>query len=271
MSATVLVVGCGSIGTRYARLLQGERLRPFCGRVLVYDLAERAAGAVAELTGATAVGTYEEGLARANAVLICTWPASHLELARAALQADRPVLIEKPLALEIDGWEALAAEAPQPVMVSCNWRFHPGAMRAQRECFAANRLEIEFAVPATSSAERCGGALLDIGSHAVDLASHFLGSVRDIVDVAQRDGRTDLRLAHHKGDSALRMSYAEPAKRRLVYGKRRYELPPTDLMYEYQLQRFLGTTNPPNPLGEAVATLDALLRVREVLACQPSL
>lgn len=270
MSATVLIVGCGSIGTRYARLLQDERLRPFCAQVLVYDLAERAASAVGELTGATAVGSYEEGLARANAVLICTWPASHLELARAALQADRPVLIEKPLALEIDGWDALAAQAPQPVMVSCNWRFHPAVMRAQRECFAANRLEVHFAVPAPPSAEHCGGVLFDVGTHAVDLAIYLLGPVWQ-VDASQRDGLVQLRLSHHKADSVLTISYGEPARRRLVYGKRCYELRPTDLMYEYQLQRFLGTTSPPNPLAEAVATLGVLLRVQKVLACQLSL
>lgn len=267
-------MGCGSIGSRYARLLYGERLAPFCSRVLLWDIVPALVTNLASEIGATTVQGYEEGLAECDAVLICTWPASHIALALQAIGRCERVLIEKPLALTgafIENLKARVRQADTLLSVSCNWRFHPSVLRAHRESYAANELELEFAIPPSSAAAHCGGVLFDLGSHAVDLASHFLGSVRETIEASDGDGVLRLRLAHRRGDSLLNLSYSDQARRWLRCGKRRYELRPTDLMYEYQLQRFLGTTNPPNRLGEAAATLDVLLGIQEELACRPSL
>lgn len=272
MRARVLIVGCGSIGARYAHLLHGARLAPFCSWTSLWDIAPEPVADLAYATGATPMGSYEDGLQECDAVLICTWPASHIKLAGQALERQcKRMLIEKPLALTNEGIPQLIERASgATVSVSCNWRFHPSVLRALRECYAANEVEIEFAVPRSASAAHCGGLVLDLGSHAVDLASVFLGAALRIEDVTESDGVMRLQLDHSRGESLLRLSYSDRPRRWLRCGKRRYELRPTDLMYEYQLQRFLGTTNPPNPLTEAAATLDILLEAKERLACQPS-
>lgn len=70
-----------------------------------------------------------------DAVIVASPPASHAEIVRAALEAGMPVLVEKPLTLDLAGAESLQALARARaglVMVDHTHLFHP-AFRALKE------------------------------------------------------------------------------------------------------------------------------------------
>ncbi len=105
--ASVLIVGCGSIGERHLRCFQQT------GRVTVTacdtspTLRERmvstyGVSALADASAAIASRNY-------NAVIICTPAPLHIPLAVAALNAGSHVLIEKPLSHSLDGLNELFA------------------------------------------------------------------------------------------------------------------------------------------------------------------
>lgn len=70
-----------------------------------------------------------------DVVHICTPNASHVELARAALEAGKHVVVEKPVALDsssADGLVALAAARRRHAMVAFTYRGYPMVRRARR-------------------------------------------------------------------------------------------------------------------------------------------
>ncbi len=130
---TVLVVGCGSIGKRHARLLH-ERDDVdvwVCDRIEAHRRdAEKiapAARAFDDFVAAVAAGP--------DAVFICTPDASHRPVAVAALDAGCDVFCEKPLAESVES--ALAIREAQVrcgrmLQVGYIMRFHPGIARIQQ-------------------------------------------------------------------------------------------------------------------------------------------
>ncbi len=129
MTASVLIVGCGSIGQRHARNLRSLGV----GEICVYDPdGSRAEQAVRD-AGAVAVGSVEAGLAlRPQAVFICTPPHLHTAGARAAVDAGAHVFIEKPLSDRLDDVAEMigaAARRKLVVMAGYNLRFHAGLLK----------------------------------------------------------------------------------------------------------------------------------------------
>ena len=106
---SVLIAGCGSIGKRHARVLNG---------LGVHDLracdplpAQREA-LLAQVPTVKMYETYEAGLAdRPDTVLIGTPPWLHIPQAVQAIRAGCHVLCEKPLSDSTDGMDDLAALA----------------------------------------------------------------------------------------------------------------------------------------------------------------
>lgn len=128
---TLLVVGCGSIGSRHARNLAALG----AGAVACCDLdGARAERLAAECGGGPAGDDLDALLARVRpeAVLVCTPPSTHLDVARRALAAGCHVFCEKPLAASMDGVDALvdaADRAGRVFMMGMCYRFHPGLRR----------------------------------------------------------------------------------------------------------------------------------------------
>jgi predicted dehydrogenase len=118
-----LVVGTGSIGTRHSRnlLAMGHEVSGWDGRFEQLDLARRAA------PGLVAAAGLAPGLAASpDAVLVCTSPASHVAVARQAVEAGCHVFVEKPVAHLSDEVPALldtAKRAGRLVAVGFNLRF----------------------------------------------------------------------------------------------------------------------------------------------------
>ncbi len=128
--ATVLVVGCGSIGRRHARLLSE---RP-CLDVLVCDTREEnLQAALSEAPGSRGFSDYENALAEGpDAVFVCTPNHLHRPMAVAALEAGCHVLCEKPIADTVDNGEAIAAAAERAagtLVVGYSLRSHAGLKR----------------------------------------------------------------------------------------------------------------------------------------------
>jgi len=120
-------LGCG-----FATRLHSRTLRAFEGVSRYYASrdAARAAACAREHGGAGSFGSYEAALAdeRIDAVLIATPPASHLELAEAAMRAGKDVIVEKPPFLrsaDFDRVEALRAETGRRLFVAENYYYKP--------------------------------------------------------------------------------------------------------------------------------------------------
>jgi predicted dehydrogenase len=129
---SVLIVGCGSIGRRHARVLSslGVRHLRACD-----PLAAQRAALLAESPSVQMDASFEEGLkTQPDTVLICTPPQLHVPMAMQAIQAGCHVLSEKPLSDSLDGVEALeslANAAGKKVMVGLCFRYHVGTLKAK--------------------------------------------------------------------------------------------------------------------------------------------
>ena len=129
---SVLIVGCGSIGKRHARVLNGLGVADLraCDPV-----AAQRESLLAQVPTVKMYETYEAGLAdRPDTVLICTPPWLHVPQAAQAIRAGAAVLSEKPLSDSTDGLDdlvALTAAEQKKVMVAHCFRYHDGLLKAK--------------------------------------------------------------------------------------------------------------------------------------------
>lgn len=203
----VAIVGCGLIGQKRAHCIS------------TVNHALRAAGKNTEISLSACVDQIQERadqLAKQyphcqsytnylkviedphiNLIIICTLHASLAEIALAAIQAGKHILVEKPAgrrALEIAPLIELAKKNKVVARVGFNHRYHRAFQKA-RQLIDCNMLgELMFiraryghggrvgydkewrAKPALSG----GGELIDQGVHLIDLARWFLGDFTEI-------------------------------------------------------------------------------------------
>jgi predicted dehydrogenase len=124
----IFVVGVGSIGRRHSDVLYSAL---GCRNITLWDpVPENAARHAANYDGMKTVATFEEGLAqKPDAVFICSPPALHMQQAEAAILAGAHVMVEKPLALDMESLERvmkLAKEKNRMVSVALCNRYHKG-------------------------------------------------------------------------------------------------------------------------------------------------
>jgi predicted dehydrogenase len=134
VTSSIVVAGCGSIGSRHARNLAALGAGPIALCDLDRGRAERLAESLGGRTAALATDDLGALLAthRPRAVLVCTPPASHLAIAAQAVDGGAHVFCEKPLAPSIDGVDALLARVRRSgrvLMMGMCYRFHPGLRR----------------------------------------------------------------------------------------------------------------------------------------------
>jgi len=188
------IVGCGLIGAKRADALAGEH-----ELVLAVDLDPERAHALALRHGARSAQDWRAAVeAEVDAVIISTAHNGLAEPARAALEAGRHVLVEKPAGRNLAEVAAIAAAAERAeriVKVGYNHRFHPALLKARALLDEGVLGPLMFVRGRYGHGGRVGyerewrfnreisggGELLDQGSHLIDLAHWFLG---DFVDVA---------------------------------------------------------------------------------------
>ena len=134
-----------------------------------------------------------------DAVLIASSTPTHVELLRAAVLADKKVLCEKPIDLDlarIDAcWAEIKDRAPF-VMLGFNRRFDPSFREVRErtlagEIGALRTLRITSRDPQPPPAAYLavsGGMFRDMTIHDFDMARAFLGEIAEVSAVASDDG-----------------------------------------------------------------------------------
>jgi len=139
---SIAIVGYGYWGPKLVRnfLLNGS----FSPVLIVEENAERLARGLRENPGAQGVASYAKMLSQPDvtAVVLATPVATHYPLAKAALEAGKHVLVEKPLATTAAHAEelvALAAARQLVLGVDHTYVYHPAVQRI-RELVRAGEL-----------------------------------------------------------------------------------------------------------------------------------
>jgi predicted dehydrogenase len=170
-----------------------------------------AASELAGRHGTTASDSFDDLLAVSDAVAFAVPPDIQAELAVRAAEAGKAVLLDKPIALDVDAAERLAAAVEVSgvgSLVVFTVRF---AGEVRRFVDAGRRLDAVgaqltmvspafLAGPFSSSPWRHEhGALLDVGPHAVDLATAVLGPVGAISSRRSPRGWVSVTIEHASG------------------------------------------------------------------------
>ncbi len=187
----VAVIGTGFVGKVH---VENIRRQTDAELVAIADQSQEIASAFgAQLGIDRAVGDYNELLAdpSIDAVHICTPNVTHFAIARAAIEAGKNVICEKPLAMSADEAAVLVQLAHDKGVVhatSYNLRFYPNVAQMRRMVETGEVGEV-LAVQGTYSQDwlfydtdynwrlepEVGGnsrAMADIGSHWCDMVEH---------------------------------------------------------------------------------------------------
>ncbi|MFC4025049.1 Gfo/Idh/MocA family protein [Oceanobacillus longus] len=130
-----------------------------------------------------------------DAVSICTWNNTHAEIAVAALEAGKNVLVEKPLSMTVE--EALAVEAAVErtgkILQVGFVRRHGDNAKVLKKFIAQNELgEIYYAKAScmrrlgnpggwfSDRTKSGGGPLIDLGVHMIDICWYLMGKPRPV-------------------------------------------------------------------------------------------
>jgi predicted dehydrogenase len=196
----VAIIGCGLIGQKRAKTFLSCKLIACVDTVL-----EKAESLVKAYNGnARALTDWREvvNAPDVDIVVICTLHATLAEIALAAVEAGKHVLIEKPAgrrAHELDPVIAAAKKSGSLVRVGFNHRYHR-AFRKARELVDENLLgDLMFLRARYGHGGRLGydkewraqpelsggGELIDQGVHLIDLARWFLGDFSEVDGHAQ--------------------------------------------------------------------------------------
>jgi predicted dehydrogenase len=177
----------------------------------VWSRTEAHAQETAAQLGTDSYDDVDALLDASDAVAIAVTPDAQVDIAVRAADAGRPMLLEKPLALDGEGARRVvdaidAAGVGSLVMLT--YRFHPllpaFAERARdleplggRGCFLSGAF-----LPGSPFARGWRlehGAVLDVGPHLLDLHEVALGEITDIEAVGDVHGWASLNLRHASG------------------------------------------------------------------------
>jgi predicted dehydrogenase len=191
------LIGAGGIAQSYLQVFSGSKEAQITA---VADVRLEAAESAAEAVGCQPFASWKELADRAlpEAVVVCTPPSTHAEIAIHFLSRGTAVLCEKPFALDVESARdmAMAAEANHALLtMASKFRYVQDVIRA-KSILASGILgdiilfENVFASRAKMSnrwnsnpAVSGGGVLIDNGTHSVDIIRYFLGPIEDVLAV----------------------------------------------------------------------------------------
>jgi predicted dehydrogenase len=185
------VIGCGLVGTRRAA---ETSLHSRTRLLLCIDTSHAPARATAERFGAAWSTDWHIAVEdeRIDVIVICTPNAFAYDIAVAALERGKHVLVEKPMGCNLAQAQALAAIAsrsPGRFKVGFNHRYHPAISAAYdlvRQDAIGELISMRVRYghggrPGYEREWRCdpnisgGGELIDQGTHVADLIAWFAG------------------------------------------------------------------------------------------------
>ena len=185
----VAILGCGLIGEKRAKALQGAHLQ-VCADLDI----KRAQQLANSYPGAEVTSDWRSAIHRddVDIVIVATTNQALVETSLEAAKAGKHILVEKPAARNVAELDTLIDAAQKNdvlVRVGFNHRYHPALLKAQELLEAGELGELMFirgryghggrigydqewrADPVLSG----GGELIDQGVHLIDLSRWFLG------------------------------------------------------------------------------------------------
>ncbi len=187
------IIGCGLIGRKRLAALAPGQLAVAC------DLDLGRAESLTKSAGARATTEVRDAVndPAVGAVIVSTLNGSLAEITAAALEAGKPVLVEKPAAIsttQLDRLIELSQTHGAPVRVGYNHRYHPALQKARAIVSSGTLGPLMFLRGRYGHGGRVGydrewradpklsggGELIDQGVHLIDLAGWFLGDFTQI-------------------------------------------------------------------------------------------
>lgn len=211
------LVGCGTISETYLRARYPEFAYVACA-----DLDESRAARTAELHGLRPA-TVPELLASDDVDIVCnlTVPAAHLEISRRAIEHDKHVYVEKPLALDLAGASALldladaggrlVGCAPDTFLgaglQTCRRLVDEGAIGTPVAAMAhmVNHGHEHWHPDPAFYYERGGGPLLDMGPYYLTALVALLGPITRASASSRGAGRDRVVAAGPRAGEVLRV------------------------------------------------------------------
>lgn len=229
--AKILIIGLGSIGRRYARLLPG------IGKFELYALRS---GKGPACPGVKDLHSWAEVKRAAPGVAFITNPTClHIRTAIKCARLGMHLYIEKPLDMRLAGLAELKKIVKArrlSAYVAYNLRFHPGIINLKeivaREGFSHAEVRCSSWLPDwrpgtdyrksySANAKLGGGVVLDL-SHEPDYAGYIFGAVSSITGTAsRRSGVTED--SEDTADMVLRLKKGGSVEVHLDYCTRRTE------------------------------------------------
>ncbi|MCC7352733.1 MAG: Gfo/Idh/MocA family oxidoreductase [Anaerolineae bacterium] len=196
-SLSFAIIGAGNIAKVHAqaiRAIPGAQVRVVCSR------REEMGRALSDLYGAAWLPDYREAVARddVDVVCICTPSATHADIAEAAAQAGKHLVIEKPIDVTLERADRIIRAVQRPgLKMTCVFpsRFTAGVRKA-KEAVEQGRLGrlaladayVKWYRPQSyydgswrgTWAGDGGGALINQSIHSIDLLQWLAGPVESV-------------------------------------------------------------------------------------------
>ena len=198
MTLSLCVVGCGEFAKTFAQAMQP--LREEVDLHFASRDRNRALAYAEEYGGKSAFGSYQEAAAspEVDAMYLCTPHHLHREHALMAAKAGKHILVEKPIARNLEESEEMVAQARRAgvtLMVAENYRFMPAVRRAKElieEGAIGSLRSIQLQEEAhfqprqwrTDQELNGGGVLIDGGIHKMDILVYLTGMPEQVFAAA---------------------------------------------------------------------------------------
>ncbi|HVL83927.1 MAG TPA: Gfo/Idh/MocA family oxidoreductase [Pseudonocardia sp.] len=195
------LAGLGRMGRVHAAALTSRCTLARLG--CVFDVDEAAARAAGERLDVPWTASYDELLARSEAVAVATPTGTHAELVMRAAAAGRPVFCEKPISLDrattVEVIEAVR-RAGVALQVGFHRRFDPDWVAVTGRISAGELGEVtlfrtslrDMTPPPVQFLAGSGGFFVDVTVHDLDVARWMVG---EVVEVSAHGAATDPQIA----------------------------------------------------------------------------
>jgi len=209
-SPRVLVIGCGSIGTRHIQNLLALGVRT----IVAYDpRADRRQDVTTRFPIEVVERMSVAWTFRPTVALIATPTALHVPLALEAAKHGCHLFIEKPLSdrcdAAVDDLLGLVRERELVTLVGCNLRFHPTLRAVKQLCdehavgrIVSARVEYGHYLPdwhpwedyrqGYSARQELGGGVILDAIHELDYSRWLLGDVAEVTAMAETLSRLEI-------------------------------------------------------------------------------
>ena len=224
------IIGAGAIAQSYIRALEAC---PIARLTAIVDVRRDVARAVAESVQCQSYESHLELAQRdeCDAVIVCTPPSSHADVALAFLEKGIPVLCEKPLSMDVATARALCEKAQEKGIVlamASKFRYVDDLIRAKSiiaSGLVGDVILIENTFASTVDMSRRwnsdpaisgGGVLIDNGTHSVDIVRYLVGPIvelmafegRRIQELPVEDTVTLLMRTESGADASIDLSWS---------------------------------------------------------------